>query len=49
MNDFNIVSVRVRKMPPFTQEERKRIFSQWKAILKSQGLESQKDQSQTQV
>lgn len=26
MNDFNIISVRVRKMPPFTQEERKRIF-----------------------
>nr|DAW85145.1 MAG TPA: hypothetical protein [Bacteriophage sp.] len=49
MNDFNIISVRVRKMPPFTQEERKRIFSQWKTILKSHGLESQKDQSQTQV
>jgi hypothetical protein len=49
MNYFNIVSVRVRKMHPFTQEERKRIFSRWKAILKSQGLESQKGQSQTQV
>lgn len=49
MNDFNIVSVRVRKMLPFTQEERKRIFSRWKDILKSQGLESQKGQSQIQV
>lgn len=49
MNDFNIISVRVRKMPPFTQEERKQIFSQWKELLKSQGLEPQKDQSQTQA
>lgn len=49
MNDFNIISVRVRKMPPFTQEERKRIFHKWKDLLKSQGLESQKGQSQTQA
>lgn len=49
MNDFNIVSVRVRNMSPFTQEERKQIFSQWKELLKYQGLESQKGQSQTQV
>ena len=49
MNDFNIISARVRQMPPFTQEERRQIFLQWKTILKSQGLESQKDQSQTQA